>query len=800
MVDKFLMTVCGLTWLGAMTTLCLAADAQITIDLAKPRYKVSPILWGIFFEEINHAGDGGIYAEMVRNRSFEDASTPVFWKLIIEGDADGHIEVDETQPLNKNNRRSLRIEVSKLTDGRVAIVNSGYWGMNILKGKAYNLSLYARCSDGFKGSLVASLEHAGGLTYASAKIEGLSTQWKKFNATLVPNASDTSGRLAISVNGIGTVWLDMVSLMPAETWKGLNLRSDLMKMLEDLKPSFVRFPGGCFVEGETLDHALRWRNTLGDISERPTRWCIWGYYSTEGLGLHEYLMMCEALGAEPVLVVNCGMSHKEVAPIEKMDEWIEDALAAIEYAIGPVTSKWGALRARNGHPKPFNLRFVEIGNENSGRAYEERYAMFYKAIKERYPQIQLIANVPVKSAPMDVIDEHYYNSPEWFIANAIRYDDYNRNGPKIFVGEYAVTRGCGTGNLRAAIAEAAFMTGIERNSDIVVMAAYAPLFVNANARIWNPDLICFDNCNVYGTPSYYVQMLFSQHRGDIVLPTSVEAERTLMLLANGAIGLGTWRTQAEFCDVKVTEGDRTLFEADFLKGLKGWRVFRGDWQVKGNALQQLALGEDMRIITGDPKWTNYTLSLKARKISGDEGFLIMFRVQDDNNWYWWNIGGWGNRWHAIERCLGGGKSIVTERVQGSVEVGRWYDIRIEVQGNRFRCYLDGKLIHDFTDVGLMPLHASATFVEATKEVILKIVNVSDDTQSITISIKGEKALKDVARVIILTSNSPDNENSFSQPKRISPIEITLTGVKNPMRYTSPPHSLSILRFGTSDLK
>lgn len=797
MGSKVVMALGTLAWLSAAAALCYAASAKVMVDLTRPLHSVSPTLWGIFFEEINHAGDGGIYAEMVRNRSFEDGETPTFWKLLVEGDAEGSIVVDESQPLNRNNRRSLRIEVRKLKNGRIAIANAGYWGMHIVKGKVYKLSFYARCSDGFKGSLIASLEHASGLIYASAEVGGLSSQWRKFEVQLKPNASDTSGRLVISVRGIGVVWLDMVSLMPAETWKGLNLRSDLMRMLEDLKPSFVRFPGGCFVEGETLDHALRWRNTLGDISERPTRWCIWGYHSTEGLGLHEYLMMCEALGAEPVLVVNCGMSHKEVAPVERMSEWIDDALAAIEYAIGPTTSKWGALRAKNGHPEPFKLRFVEIGNENSGPAYEERYAMFYKAIKERYPQIQLIANVPVRSAPMDVVDEHYYNSPEWFIANATRYDKYDRNGPRIFVGEYAVTRGCGTGNLRAAIAEAAFMTGLERNSDIVIMAAYAPLFVNVNDRRWNPDLICFDSCNVHGTPSYYAQMLFSQHRGDVVLPVSVEVERTIIPLAQGAIGLGTWRTQAEFQDVKVVQGGRVLFEADFTKGLKGWRVFRGDWQTEGNVIRQLALGEDMRIIAGDANWTDYTLSLKARKLSGDEGFLIMFRVRDDNNWYWWNIGGWGNRWHAVERCLGGGKSIVSERVQGRVEVGRWYDIRVEVQGSRIRCYLDGNLVHDFTDVGLSPLHVSATLDKATGEVIVKVVNVSSEPLSASLAINGVKALKSTAKAFVLTGNSPDDENSFSQPKRVAPIEMMLRDITNPVQHTFPPYSLTVLRLGVA---
>jgi alpha-L-arabinofuranosidase len=435
---------------------------------------------------------------------------------------------------------------------------------------------------------------------------------------------------------------------------------------------------------------------------------------------------------------------------------------------------------------------VEVGNENWGPAYEERYARFYDSVKARFPQIQIIANSAVRSRPMDVLDEHYYSSADWFISQASRYDRYDRKGPKIFVGEYAVTRGCGTGNLRAALGEAAFMTGIERNADIVVMAAYAPLFVHVNARQWNPDLIGFDSSRVYGTPSYYVQKLFSLYRGTHVLPLRVDAPATAVTEPRGAIGLGTWATQAEYRDVTVTHNGQTLFAADFTQGATGWRVVRGDWQVVDGAYRQNGLATDCRAVAGDPNWRDYTLSLRARKLGGAEGFLIMFRVRDDDNWYWWNLGGWGNSKHAVEQCVAGGKSIVSNEVPGSIETGRWYDIRIEVQGTRIRCYLDGKLIHDFEEKPLPVLYAVASRNRRTREVILKVVNVSDRAVESEIRLQGVRSLQPSGKVIQLTSDSLDDENSLDNPKRVAPVESTLRGVAPQFRYTFPKHSLTVI--------
>ncbi|MCL5096899.1 MAG: alpha-L-arabinofuranosidase [Candidatus Omnitrophica bacterium] len=524
-----------------------STDARISIQADQPGTKISPLLWGIFFEDINHSADGGIYPEQVRNRSFEDSDQPDHWALETTGSAAGEMAIDSSKPLNPLNRRGLRLKITGADAGKVRLVNRGYWGMAVSKNSSYRFSMAARCGEGFTGPLNVALESQSGQTLAEGTIGGLRESWQTFTLDLAPLATNPRAALVISPQKNGTVWLDMVSLLPKNTWKGHGLRPDLAGMLAGLKPSFVRFPGGCWVEGDELKYSYHWKDTIGDIAHRQPLWNIWQYHATQGLGFHDYLQLCEDLGAEPLFVINVGMSHREVVPMDQMGQWVQDALDAIEYANGPVQSVWGGLRARNGHPAPFNLKYLEIGNENSGPVYQERYALFYDAIKARYPTMKLIADVPTEKRPSDLVDEHYYSSPEFFINHAEHYDTYDRQGPRVYVGEYAVTQNCGQGNLRGALGEAAFMTGIERNADLVVMASYAPLFANVNYKKWNPDLIDFDSAGVYGIPSYYVQKMFSENRGDVVLPADIEISSAEHEDAHhGGIGLGTWEIQAEF--------------------------------------------------------------------------------------------------------------------------------------------------------------------------------------------------------------------------------------------------------------
>ena len=592
--------------------------------------------------------------------------------------------------------------------------------------------------------------------------------------------------------------------MPDKTWKNHGLRVDLANALDALHPSFMRFPGGNWIEGDDIAHMYHWKDTIGDIDARTPLWNTWGYNTTQGLGFYEYLQLCEDLGAEPVFGINCGMSlNGHSVPLSRMGQWVQDALDAVEYANGPTNSVWGSLRAQAGHPAPFNLKYMEIGNENGGPDYVERWPLMVNAIHARYPYIQFIMTTDLRGRPYpqtpkpDIIDEHYYESPESFMRRADQYDSYDRNGPKIFIGEYAVTQNAGEGNLRAAIGEAAFMTGMERNSDIVKMASYAPLFVNLNHRAWNPDLINFDSSRWYGIPSYYVQKMFSNNRGDVTLPVQLETPMSPLPLSKGRIGVGTWNTAAEFKDIKVTAPDGTvLFASDFSKNSEGWKLL-GDgaqWSVQDGTLHQSAEREFIRALAGDQSWTDYTLTLKARKISGREGFLILFHIANDDDRFWWNLGGWGNTQDAVEY------GATLDGKPGYIETGRWYDIRVEVRGNHVKCYLDGNLVHDIdyqTGGEIKALYTSASQDNQTGDVIVKVVNASANPVTTELDLNGAN-LAGTASAILLTSEEPTDENSLDQPTKVSPKTENLNFTGSSLIYAFPGNSFTILRFPKAD--
>ena len=775
-----------------------AQPAKISVDVAHPSHAISPTLWGIFFEDINMSTDGGIYPELVRNRSFEDSNKPENWKFanlggsgeaaIITADVHG-----QPKPLNPFNRNSLRIKA----DGSFTLENGGYWGMNFVSGDSYVFKIAVR-NENFTGKLTVKLLSSAGEVLATGQISDMSRNWKYHTLDLTPSASDPKGKLEISGDGRGTVFFDMVSLMPKKTWKDHGLRVDLAESLDALHPKFLRFPGGCWVEGDDFAHMNHWKNTIGDIDSRTPLWNIWGYNATHGLGYYEYLQLAEDLGAEPLFCINVGMSHKETIPMDRMDQWVQDALDAIEFANGPTNSVWGARRAAMGHPAPFHLKYMEIGNENGGfPGYVEHYKLFYNAIHAKYPEIKFVADGwdDFGKEQPDLVDDHYYDTPEWFMRHAGIYDKTDRNGPKVFVGEYAVTKNCGLGNLRGAIGEAAFMTGMERNSDVVLMASYAPLLVNLNHRAWNPDLINFDSSKWYGLPSYYVQQLFAQNRGDEYLPTEVRSPVVEPPVTGGMIGVGTWNTAAEFKDVKVTAPDgTTLLESDFSKDTKGWNLL-GDgaqWKAQDGALRQTAEKEFIRALAGDKKWTDYTLTLKARKISGAEGFLVLFRINGDDDRTWWNLGGWGNTRDGIES---GG---TLDSKAGNIETGRWYDLKVTVAGKHVKCWLDGKLIHDIDIDGggiINSLYATAATDASSGDLIVKVVNTSADPLETELALNGAK-LSGKGTATVLTSGDAKDENSLAEPAKVSPKteDVSFSGTTLTRKF--PGNSFTVLRLKT----
>lgn len=777
----------------AATTSSPAATVNIQAD--KPGHKVAPTLWGVFFEDINLSADGGIYPEQVRNRSFEDSEKPENWTFASVGDGKSEMTIDSSRPLNPLNKHSLRIKAA----GAFTLENAGYYGMGIAKGEGYTFKIAARAED-FSGPIMIKILSDTGKTLAAGEIKSIGSSWKYHSLDLIASDGNAKAKLQISANGKGLLFLDMVSLMPKKTWKDSGLRPDLAEAVAALKPSIYRFPGGCWVEGEDISRMYNWKKTIGNVDARTPLWNIWQYNATHGLGYHEYLQMAEDLNAEPLFCINVGMSHKEVIPMDQMGQWVQDALDAIEYANGPTNTFWGGLRAKNGHPAPFNMKFLEVGNENGTQAYNDRWKLFYDAIKAKYPEVQLIANdwqnnIPKDPKP-DLVDEHYYNTPEYFMQQAHRYDKYDRTGPKIFVGEYAVTRNTGKGNLRGAIGEAAFMTGMERNSDIVAMAAYAPLFCNANHKRWPVNLINFDSTRWFGIPSYYVQKLFSEHRGDVVLPTTVEVGDIEEKPPTGSVGVGTWNTAAEFKDIQVTAPDgKVLFSSDFSKKSDGWKTL-GDganWSVQDGVLKQTAEREFIRAIAGDKSWTDYTLTLKARKISGQEGFLILFHINDDEDRVWWNIGGWNNTQHGVEL----GETLDGKR--GRIEANRWYDIKVEVKGAAVKCSLDGRVIHDLKNTLTVTrgLFASAVQDSKSGEMIVKIVNAAATPMETTINLNGAKKLAASADAIVLTSESPKDENTLDEPTKVSPKNSTIPITGTKIKHAFPGNSLTVLRVKTA---
>ncbi|RYG47676.1 alpha-N-arabinofuranosidase, partial [bacterium] len=728
-------------------------------------------MYGVFFEEINHAGDGGIYSELVKNRSFREGMKG--WK------ATGMVD----SGLKTGPRPSIRLA----SQASVQLENEGYFGVPVRRAEIYNLRIEAMGQ--LKGPLRAALLDAAGKEIASAKVP-VTPGWKMHEVKLVALKTEGKARLVLTASGETDIEFRYVSLMPRNTWKGHGLRPDLAQMVADMKPAFIRFPGGCFVEGDSIANAHRWKRTIGPIELREGRQGVWGYRSTDGLGFHEYLQWCEDSGAEPLYVSNVGMAcqfrSKETVPLSELDEWIGDALDAIEYANGPVTSKWGAERAKNGHPKPFGMKYIEVGNENWGPEYDARYARFYDAIRAKYPAMQIIVDVmgtKPTSRSADIQDEHFYESTNWFANQHRRYDTHDRKGPKVYVGEYAVTKGAGTGNLNAALGEAAFMIGMERNSDVVTMTSYAPLFVHSEDRAWNPDAIVFNGLEAYGTPSYWNQWLFSRNGRGVSLPVNWADKSQKVVEPQGrGVGMGTWGTSAEFRNLKIDGVRPTTFTGDGLKGT--WTTTVGGMKHEGD-------DKPAMILYPNPAGGDFTLTVQAKKLGGEEGFLIPFRVRSATQYSWWNIGGWNNTRTAVEHFDNGSGGEASRPVDMKIETGRWYDIRIEGRGDRIRCYIDDALIHDYREPQVPEIVAGAS--RDGKTVTVKVVNLSGDTMEREIHLDGTGTWRGKDETV-LTSKSPQDENSFSNPKLIAPKTQSLSFKGNRLTHKFLPWSVTFLRF------
>ncbi|XP_074320626.1 alpha-L-arabinofuranosidase 1-like [Silene latifolia] len=606
-------------------------------------------LFGIFFEEINHAGSGGLWAELVSNTGFEAGGqhTPSNikpWSKI--GDDTTVVVSTDLSSCFERNKVALRMDVLCDKDGAnvcpsggVGIYNPGYWGMNIEGGKKYKVVFYVRSLDSI--DVTVSLTSSNGLeVLASSNLvadASTVTNWTKMEVVLEAKSSNTNSRLQLTTSKKGVLWFDQVSAMPTDTYKGHGFRKDLFEKLVGLEPRFIRFPGGCFVEGEWLRNAFRWKETVGPWENRPGHFGdVWNYWTDDGIGYFEFLQLAEDLGAAPIWVINNGISHQDEVETANILPFVQEMLDSIEFARGDPSSQWGSLRAAMGHPEPFDLKYIAIGNEDCGKQYyRANYLKFYDALKKAYPDIQAISNCDASSTPLDhpadLYDFHIYTSANDMFAKTHKFDNARRSGPKAFVSEYAVTekKDVGTGSLLAAIAEAAFLIGIEKNSDVVEMASYAPLFVNINDRRWNPDAIVYNASHVYGTPSYWMQQFFTKSSGATLLNTTIQA--TVSSLVASAISWKNATDNKSYVTIKIVNFGSSYVDLKLSLGLNKDAVqfdgLKRTVLTSSNVMDENSLDNPMKV---SPSSSRFDLSGKDSNIKlGPYSFTSFDLVQQE---------------------------------------------------------------------------------------------------------------------------------------------------------------------------
>lgn len=826
-------------------------QATISIDASKLGAKVEPTLHGIFFEEISHGGEGGLYAELIQNRGFEESRlppattlqngfivpnrTPHFslpnnrasdwrmrwdikspwpaWSLQTDDTTSMKLSLTQEKPLNEVTPNALQVTIDKLsTSGVNNLVNDGFWGINTEKGETYNLSFFARTDAKYKGPLKVSLQSTEGKILGTYEFKSVSgSNWKKYNCKIAATDTDPKAKFAITFGSTGNIWFDMVSLFPSKTFKNRpnGLRYDLAKYLADLKPAFIRWPGGCFVEGINIESAPNWKRSIGPVEKRPGTYSPWGYWSTDGFGYHEFLQFCEDIGSDALYVFNAGVScdfrSGTFIPDEGVDSIIADILDGIEYAIGPVTSKWGKVRESNGHPKPFPLKYIEIGNEQVGPRYARRYNWFYDAIKKKYPNIQIMASMGIGDVNrrtldsmknIDFADEHAYKAANWALRNYDHFDNYKRGDWDLYVGEYATNAGVGRGNLLAAVNDAVYIMSMERNGDLVKMSSYAPLYVNVNDVDWPVNLINFDASKSFGRISYYAIKMFNDNRADqnVSTQTKIIAADTKEPLYRGGIGLATWDTKSEYKDIEVIQNDKVVYRSDFINRPEEWKGVRGEWKVIDSAFAQTAMGAQRFAWLSGKSFDTYTLKLKARKTSdATNAFIIPFAVKDERTMLRAHIGANVNNNSVFESVTNGmevSDLINQRRMPARIETGRWYEVTLQVGYDKVDCYLDGKLLMSYTEP--QKLFSIAGKDNKTGDLIVKVVNASDKPYKAALEINGAQ-LNGSGELITLTGDAPTSENSLSEPTKYIPKQTSLQGISSSTEMDFKPYSISILR-------
>jgi len=817
-----------------------AEPNTLSVDFGKRGAEVNPGMYGIFFEEINHSGTGGLYAELLRNRDFEEKVLPPGctyedgyavgphrlnyatqdysdWRIPWDADSLEHdgwsvegaasLEVVADSPLNPQSPNAARLTLS----GKgAALVNAGYWGVPYEAGKQYELRFFAK-SSAYKGTITAQLRGRDGnilgqKTFSLAK----TSDWQELKAELTASGTDDEGTFALAFDKKGSVMVDFVSLMPKETYKGHGLRQDVAQAIADLRPGFVRWPGGCIVEGATQANAFKWKNTIGDPAERQSEWILWGYHTSWGFGYHEFLQYCEDMGAEPLYVTNVGLSctvrnGDYVMDRDSLSYYVEDICDAIEYANGPAGSEWGSKRAAAGHPEPFGLKYIELGNEQIGPIYADTFKYLYSVLKERYPDIEFINNLGydrmpnmLRSGRIDIIDPHFYRSPEYFYSNVREFDnrERGREQPRVYVGEYSALMGVGTGNMRGSLSEAAWLTGLERNGDLVRMVSYAPLIENSHKRDWSVNLIHLDNDQVVGRSAYYVQQMFGQNVPTYNVDVQLNGENVASPV-KGAIGFqgiglndklrnltitdsahGTVADPlGDFAEPRMPQGPRRRF-APMPVRLVSSEVYDG-FDVEFDLCPLLDADES----TTDPDRWKDRMAIRTSFVyacgEGEEDYETI------------NIHGSG--YVDFGRCIDGVPVEGTLRLPYAFERGRWYRFRVELSSDGHgSIFIDGDKFTDFETVPYSKLHAVAGYDEKSGEAIVKVVNGYGEARTLSVSMDGA-SVGASGKVTTLSSTDEEAENSLSEPERIVPVVSEFDGFGGKFSYTFAPYSFTILR-------
>lgn len=805
---------CVLTFFGCRQE--LPVTATITVDAAGTSVPANPRLYGISLEEVNHAIDGGLYAELVRNRSFEDGVVPpncridfgqkrfitpnglvvpysgedsvTGWHRLSAGT---QIWPDPQHTINAQNKRSLRVAVyGTETYGRGGVVAEGYAGIPLKKGRKYDLSFFFKSAYNRTGGLTVGLEReATGEKLSDTFRVPPSLEWQRMYYTFEATGDATDAGLVFAVDSATQFWIDVVSLFPQDTWRGRQngLRTQLAQKIADLKPSFIRFPGGSFVEGYSAGTYPEWKETVGDVAGRRSFLSFWGYGTTNGMGFHEYLQLCEDVQAEPVYVVNCGITNQSRRPryqdIMEMDKLAQDALDAIAYATAPADSAWGALRKANGHPEPFHLKYIEIGNENYGYEYFRRYEYFRKAIREKYPEVTILACDHSPQYRSEWIDKHFFADGAFLAAQSGYFDMDNRESrfQPVSVGAFSAVNNLNGATLQNAIGEACFMIGMERNPDVVKQAAYAPLLANVNYENCLPAALYFDNHRVVETPSYHVLKMFSENRGDEVL----KAETVSYSRPQATFGRAGIYMFDNFYEIdRFALDGRTDYAAE---------VVSGEWDVQSGGRLVAAPNKWNYIACGDSLAYDYTVTARIRRVMGRTPIQLRLRdntrTDREQNHIVFTLSPGESR---LEQQSGQVTHLLSEAKDYPLEMNTWYDVKLVCRGDTLSCYVDDSLLHRAVLTPVPALVSVVTRSRVDNTLILKVVNTTSHPEKTAIHIEGAR-IASKADVIEL-AGEPAACNTLDHPDRLVPRRNTLTlGGTHPLIYDFPPSSVTILK-------